>query len=396
LVVGPPREADDFAQSDAFVASAPDTASVEDAVNAQPSMIRPVQRRILPDPVRTILVQRVDQLGDLVCSVPAIRRLREIFPQAKLVGLMTSANLALAESLGLFDEIVTVAFTEDPVAQRRVLPIEAQDALRRTLSPYRFDVAVDLGEGEESRAVLLLSGARFLYGFKDRLAPWLDVGLDFNGHDPINGIEMTPPSRKMLLLVEGLRLMAEEQARPLPNPDRTGLADYGIGPGQRYAVIHAGARLAYTRWPHFDVLVAMLIAQTDLRILLFSDDAPTAERIVAAAGGSDRLQVIAGQIPFAHFDALLSHCAVFVGNDSGPKHLAALRGAPVVSLHMARLNWSEWGQEIAGRIVSRRVPCAGCGIGLHGEDCGKDFACLRHIRPEEVFAAAQDLLETAA
>jgi ADP-heptose:LPS heptosyltransferase len=83
---------------------------------------------------------------------------------------------------------------------------------------------------------------------------------------------------------------------------------------------------------------------------------------------------------------------VFVGNDSGPKHLAALRGVPVVSLHMARLNWSEWGQEMSGRIISRRVPCAGCGIGLDGEDCGKDFACLRHIRPEEVFAAVEELL----
>ena len=68
---------------------------------------------------------------------------------------------------------------------------------------------------------------------------------------------------------------------------------------------------------------------------------------MAAAGGSDRLRVIAGQIPFAHFDALLA-LRVFVGNDSGPKHLAALRGAPVVSLHMARLNWSEWGQEMTG------------------------------------------------
>ena len=392
LVVAPPRAAEEFAQSDAFVRGAPGAASVEEAVNMLPSMIRPVQRRIVPTPVRTILVQRIDQLGDLVCSVPAIRRLREIFPDARLIGLMTPANLALAESLGLFDEIVTVAFTEDPAEQRRVLPVEAQDALRHTLLAYRFDVAVDLGEGEESRAVLLLSGARFLYGFKDRLSPWLDVGLDFNGHDPINGREMTPPSRKMLLLVEGLRMMAEEQARALPNADRAGLADHGIGPGDRYAVIHSGARLAYTRWPHFDALVTLLLARTDLKILLFSDDEDTTRKIVAAADGSDRLRVITGQLPFAHFDALLAHCALFVGNDSGPKHLAALRGAPVVSLHMARLNWSEWGQEVSGRIVSRRVPCAGCGIGLHGDECGKDFACLRHIRPEEVFAAAQELL----
>ncbi len=395
VLVAAPRDPADFVQSDAFVEGAPGAASIEDAVNARPSIVRPVERRLLPDPVRTILVQRVDQLGDLVCSVPAIQRLRALFPEARLVGLLTSANRALADNMHLFDEIVTVDFAESVAERRRVLSIEAQQELRRTLSQYAFDLAIDLSQGDESRPLLLLSGGRFLYGFKDRQSPWLDAGLDFNAHDPINGHEITPPSRKMLLLVEGLRLMMHDQARDVPNPDRAGLSDYGIGEEDRYAVIHAGARLAYTRWPHFDRLAAMLLAQTDLTILLFSDDEAVTQGILAAAAGSSRLHVIEGQIPFAHFDALLSHCALFVGNDSGPKHLAALRGAPVVSLHMARLNWSEWGQEISGRIVSRRVPCAGCGIGLDGEDCGKDFACLRHIRPEEVFAAAQDLLGRA-
>ena len=396
ILVAPPRDADSYPGSDAFVAGTPDASSIDAAVNARPSMVRSVERSILPDPVRTILVQRVDQLGDLVCSVPAIRRLRELFPQARLAGLMTPANVALGESLELFDEIVTVAFSESAVERRRVLPIEAQDRLRRALLPYAFDIAIDLGEGDESRPLLLLSGARFLYGFKDRLAPWLDAGLDFNGHDPINGIEIVPPSRKLTLLVEGLGLMAAEPARVQPNPDCSALADYGLAGGEAYAVVHAGARLPYSRWPHFDALIGMLLARTELKIVLFSDDAATAERIAAEADRSDRLIVIAGQIEFAAFDALLAHCAVFVGNDSGPKHLAALRGAPVVSLHMARLNWSEWGQEMSGRIISRRVPCAGCGIGLDGEDCGKDFACLRHIQPEEVFAAALDLLGTAA
>lgn len=393
ILVAPPAADEELADSDAFVAGPVADASIEEAVNARPSMVRRVERRILPDPVRTILVQRVDQLGDLVCSVPAIRRLRALFPEAKLVGLLTPANATLAERLGLFDEIVTVAFGESAIERRRVLPFEAQDSLRRALLPHRFDIAIDLGEGDESRALLLLSGARFLYGFKDRNAPWLDAGLDFNAHDPVNGIEIVPPSRKMVLLVEGLRMLAENQAQAMPAPDGTDLSAYGIAPDQAFAVVHSGARLAYTRWPHFDALVRMLLERTDLRIILFSDDQATADNIVTAVGGSDRLHVIAGLIPFAHFDALLAQCRLFVGNDSGPKHLAALRGAPVVSLHMARLNWREWGQEMSGRIVSRRVPCAGCGIGLHGEECGKGFACLTHIRPEEVFAAAQELLE---
>ncbi len=102
---------------------------------------------------------------------------------------------------------------------------------------------------------------------------------------------------------------------------------------------------------------------------------------------SPRFRAIAGQLPFDDFDALLSYCAVMVGNDSGPKHLAALRGAPVISLHMARLNWSEWGQEQSGLVISRKVPCAGCGIHRDPDECGKGFACITHISPEEVFDA---------
>jgi ADP-heptose:LPS heptosyltransferase len=392
MLVAPPPAESAYPDSDAFVSVPVGASSIEDAINARPSMIRTVERALLPDPAKTILVQRVDQLGDLVCSVPAIRRLRTLFPAARLIGLMTPANVALAEHLALFDEIVTVDFHEDPIERRRVLPIEAQDRLRRALAPYVFDIAIDLGEGDESRPLLLLSGARFLYGFKDRQSPWLDAGLDFNAHDPINGIEIVPPSRKLLLLVEGLGAMARDQAAPTPNPDRAGLAELGIGPGVSYAVIHAGARLAYTRWPYFAELMHLMLERTDLKIVLFADDLATAERALTEGEHSARLHVIAGQIPFDRFDALLAHCAVFVGNDSGPKHLAALRGAPVVSLHMARLNWSEWGQEMTGRIVSRRVPCAGCAIGLESEDCGKDFACIRHITPQEVLSAVEAVL----
>lgn len=394
VLVGPPVDAADYPASDALVSVSSNPHSVVDAINALPSMVRTVERRLLPDPVRAILVQRVDQLGDLVCSVPAIRRLRALFPDSRLVGLMTPANVALARHLNLFDAIETVDFVEDETERRRLLPIEAQDQLRRTLAPYAFDIAIDLGEGDESRALLLLSEARFLYGFKDRQSPWLDAGLDFNAHDPINGIEIVPPSRKLVLLIEGLAALMRTSAEPACHPDRAGLAALGIGPDDRYAVIHAGARLAYSRWPYFADLMRMMLDATDLRIVLFADDLGTAERALTEGEHSARLQVIAGKTDFAQFDALLAHCDVFVGNDSGPKHLAALRGAPVVSLHMARLNWSEWGQEMTGRIVSRRVPCAGCAIGLDGEDCGKDFACIRHIRPEEVFGAIQAVLET--
>ncbi len=393
LMVTAPQFDPADAQSDAIVPPLADGQPIEEAVNSRPSMVRSAHRRLLPEQIATILVQRTDQLGDLACSAPALQRLRDMFPAARLVGLVTPSNHALAESLGVFDAIETVDFAEDPGEARRILDLEGQARLRDRLAPYRFDLAIDLGEGDDSRPLLLLSGARFLYGFRHRQFTWLDAGLDFGGHDRGNGNDVVPPSRKFLLLIEGLAMLAREQAVPFPNPDRTGLAVHGIAAGDRYVLIHTGARLFFSRWPFFDDLVALLLDRTDRRIVLLGE--PTAQIHGLQERHPGRLVTIAGHLPFAELDALVSHCALFIGNDSGPKHLAALRGAPVVSIHIARNNWSEWGQELSGLILSRQVPCAGCGIGPDGEDCGQDFACIRHIRPDEVLAAALQVLGPA-
>jgi ADP-heptose:LPS heptosyltransferase len=394
LEIAPPLDEETAGSSDAWVPAPVDPHSqIDEAVNGLPSVIRSTERKLLPQQIDTILVQRADQLGDLACSVPALRRLRGLFPKAKLVGLLTPANAALAEALALFDEIVTVDFSEDPTEGRRVLGVDAQRALRRELSRYAFDLAIDLGEGGDSRPLLLLSGARFLYGFRNRQFGFLHAGMDFSAHDPINSNEVLPPSRKFVLLIEGLIALMHGVAEPIPHEGRSALAALGISPGIRYAVIHTGARLFFSRWPGFEALVHMLLDRTDLEVIVLGEN----ESFGAGLGPAQRarLHVISGTLPFEQLDALIGHAALFIGNDSGPKHLAALRGVPTVSIHIPRNNWSEWGQEMSGTIITRRVPCAGCGIAPDGTDCGRNYPCIRRVTPDEVFAAATQALEQA-
>jgi len=169
----------------------------------------------------------------------------------------------------------------------------------------------------------------------------------------------------------------------------------GIDRETRFALLHDGARLQYSRWPHYFELAELILNRTDLHVVLMTDDRAGRDRAPPALAGSDRFHLVDGFLPFDDFDALVSFCAVFIGNDSGPKHLASVRGAKVVSVHLARNNWNEWGQENGGYIVTRKVPCAGCLIGHEPEDCGKDFICLRGIKPEEVFSAVERLIEPA-
>ena len=391
IVVAAPLAEADHPDSDGVITlDQGDARPVQDQVNARPSVVRSAIRTVLPQPPRNVLVLRTDQLGDMVTSIPAMQRLRQLLPDAKLVGLLTSSNAEFAATLGLFDEIIVVDFPDDLLDRRRTMPLDVQDRLRARLAPYRFDLAIDLAESSMSRPLLLLSGAAFLYGFHDRDWPWLTAGFEGNTHDPKNDRETAPHSTRVLALVERLGAMLGRKAAIIRRSDlaRDRLIEpYGIQAGDRFAVLHTGARIAFSRWPHYAELARLLIERTDLKVLLLTDDAALRGRLPQALAQSDRFRLVDQRLAFDDFDALLSFCSVFVGNDSGPKHLAALRGVGVVSIHSARINWNEWGQEMAGSIISRKVPCAGCAIYHDPDECGQDYACVVRIGLDEVFDA---------
>lgn len=388
VMIAPPRDISRYPSSDRIV-DIKNADSLEAAINAAPSMIRPAQRSFFPTPVRTILIMRADQLGDLVCSTPALRRLRSIFPQARLVGLLSKANEALARSLNLFDEILLVDFLDDERQRRRVLSLDAQAALQKTLAPYHFDLAIDTSDSGESRPALLLAQARQIMGFRPGEFYWLSSGFQTSTRDPLNASECVPATTKLMGLIAWIDTLSKSHAQIIRREDLSKdlLADFGLKPEDRYIVLHAGARLTFSRWPHYGKLAALILAQTPYKIVMMADEADYWHKLPPQVQDSDRFQLSTRQLSFDQFDALLSFCDGFVGNDSGPKHLASLRGANVVSIHLARNNWNEWGQEIKGYILSRRVPCAGCSLHHDPEECGKDFACITHIQPEEVFDA---------
>ena len=369
---------------------------LDTAINSRPSLVRPARRALLDPAPQNVLVLRPDQLGDLVCSIPALKRLREILPAARLTLLASPSNAALARTLALFDEVMVTDFRTDPAAGRRTMTLRRQRELRAELHARGFDLAIDLADNSPSRYLLTLSGARSLFGMSGDHYGFLDQGFQLRTRDPANGSEEIAASAKALAMVEALGIALRSHGETLRRTDLSPalLRTHGVTPG-RYAVLHAGARLPFSRWPHYPALAALILDRTDWDVVIIGDNALPPDSLSPRLVGEPRFHLIEHSPPFDELDALVSYCGLFVGNDSGPKHLASLRGVEVVSLHCARNNWSEWGQENRGVIMSRRVPCAGCQIEQHPEECGREIACLRLISPEEVFAAALPLLKDA-
>ncbi|PZU10303.1 MAG: hypothetical protein DI605_06930 [Sphingomonas sp.] len=389
VVIAAPVLESEYPDSDTLVNVDPaDPRSIEEQITTRPSVIRSAKRSLLPGGVRNVMVMRTDQLGDMVASIPALRRLRDLLPEAHIVGLLTGANAELARTLALFDEIIVIDFPDDPIERRRLMSLQAQEALRQRLAPYEFDVAIDLAQSNVSRDLLPLSGAKFIHGTGGEDWPWLQGDFLFSTPDRWNRMDMTPHSTKVLALVESLGALLKTEAPVIRRDDlsRALLDEFGIGAG-RFAVLHAGARIAFSRWPHYGTLAQMLLDRTDLHVLMMTEDAAMRETLPAVLLTNPRFTLVTQRTTFDQFDALISFATVVVGNDSGPKHLASLRGTNVVTLFTARINWAEWGQENVGSIISRRVPCAGCAIFHDPEECGKDFTCIRDIRPQEVFDA---------
>lgn len=397
IAIMPPFAASALPDSDDAVppADPSDPRSLDEQINARPSMIRPSRRALLSTPPKTVLVQRADVLGDLVVTVPAIRRLRAILPEARIVGLLSPANVDFARTLGLFDEIVLTELLFDPWERRRVVTAEAQAKLKADLDRYDFDMAIDLGTAGDSRLLLPLSGAPVLVGFSTLDLPNLTVEVAGAARDPYNGIESVPHTNQAMGLVEWLAAMMRSEPTLLRRDDLDPalLDGLGLRDGD-YIVLHVGGRWEFTRWPYYAQLAEMLLARTELKIVLMSIDPDAHAKLPHSLTGSDRFQLLDRRLAFDELDALLSYCALFIGDDSGVKHLASMRGAKVIGIQNARNNWCEWGHDGAGYIVTRKVPCAGCLIQNYPEsdDCGRDFVCITAIQPAEIYEAALSLL----
>lgn len=384
LYVLPYEENSDLLVSDSYITPvAGDATDLVKEVAERPAKMRSARRGIDRAKVKTIYVQRLDQLGDLSASLDALRDLRTTFSSAKIVFSASRSVIDFVRSFDVVDEYVSIDLKYNFRTEKRFINIDEVNTAFRQLARYDFDLGIDLCPGAETRPILRLSNAKYLIGFDPHRFDFLDFGIDVVSRDKINSKANVSHHSTVRTLVKAIQALCEE----VEAPERR-LRPCGDG-----VVIHTGARHRLNKWSllKYVSLAARLKSVYNLHVTLFVDESDEDNEVLRQL--PDGVSV-SPKVSMQRFVEIVAGAALFVGNDSGPKHMAAALGVPCVSVHVNRLNWGEWGQHGEGIIVTKPVPCAGCGLNVF-EACGLDVVCLNSISVDEVFDACTRTLGSA-
>ena len=354
------------------------------------------------DDIRRILVVKLDHIGDFVTALPAIRRLKRLFPQAKISVLAGPTSKAFASLEPAIDEFIEFSFFHArSELGTRELSIEDFVALAGQLKPRRFDLAVDLRKHLSTRDVLRHTGARFLAGY-DYMGqcPFLDIALEWDGDKALHA-KRGHVVDDLLALVAAIGAAAEsDRALMSPGPEPIPLDQLPARVRALFAkpvvAIHPGAGNTTKQWPeeHFSALIDLLVERNDVNILLVggADEVEIADSLMERGLRPNAVASMAGQTSLVVLPRLLATCVLYIGNDSGPKHIAAAMGLPTIGIHSGVVDATEWGP-IGERAVAvrRAMTCSPCYLAV-AADCPRALACLRGLEVTHVHNLAEAML----
>ncbi len=344
---------------------------------------------------RRVLAVRLDNLGDVLVTTPAIRAIRESVPGAELT-LLASPVGAQAGRLNpdLDDVIVYEAPWMDPWHK---LP---QDSAREeraiaALRERRFDGAIIFTSFRQSP--LPAAYLCYLADIPLRAAASIDGPGSLLTTRHKHPETMMHEVERGLDLVGALGMGADERDLVLHVPDEARAAIAGlVGENRRpLVVIHPGCSMPARTypWDQFAAVADLVVERLGATVVLTgtSDERELVGRIRGRLrpGTPPFTRVVAGELPFAEFCALIEAADLTITNNTGPMHVAAAVKTPTVALFALTNPPEQWGPwRVPHRLLNHDVPCRIC----YSRVCPHEHECLRLVTPEIVVNAAEELL----
>ncbi|MGH9406245.1 MAG: glycosyltransferase family 9 protein [Terriglobia bacterium] len=358
----------------------------------------------LPSGARILLI-RLRSLGDTVLLTPSLRLLKRWRPDLRVSVVLEECFRDLLDGNTCVEEVLTLK------ARRGVGRTLELIRLIRELRSRKFDLCVNLHGGPSSTYLARWSGGRAKAGFFHfRNQRVYDLSIPDARAILSQAVVHTAEHHAAAFFWLGLplqpvspsELYVTQQGKAAWDAERERL---GLAPSCEYAILHPAALFATKQWPpeRFAELGQYLEEQHGLAVIYCCGAGESACLDDVEREAGKPLRRVEGQ-PLRCLIAAIAGAKLFAGNDSGPAHIAAAVGRPVIVIFGSSSSriWRPWtGSQSARdarpgsafRIIQNPYDCNPC----PGDRCYRFDApeCILSVGVEQVRAAADSLLDTA-
>lgn len=347
--------------------------------------LRVAKRPAFAHPPQRILFLLFGAIGDVTRALPLLTRVRRGYPRAHIAWAVEPAAAPLLEEHPALDEVILYDRTKGP---RQFWPF------LQTIRRKKFDLVLDLQRHAKSGLTSLWSGARVRIGFHRRNSKEANYLCNTHTIAPVPNFSLK--LRQYLsfagalgLADDGvhfdLRLRDVEQQRVdrlLADTPRPFVAFFvGSRWSSRFWFPTATAEVARTLWREYAAGTVLLGGRSE---------AAFASRVSAALGNVQATD-LSGRTSVRDLIGIFSRARLGIGPDSGPMHIAAAVGTPVISLWGATspIRSAPWGSK--DFVLGGRAACSPC----YTRNCKIGRACMRRISPERVLDMTRHILDHA-
>jgi lipopolysaccharide heptosyltransferase II len=338
--------------------------------------------------VRRLLCVRLDSLGDVLMTTPAIRAFRQSLPGCHITLLTSAAGARVTRHVPEIDDVIV--FTA-PWMKSGAVSGAGDLAMRDVLASRGFDAAAIFTV--YSQSALPAAYLCYLAGIPLRLAHCRENPYHLVTHwqpDPEPATLVRHEVERQLRLVESVGCFTADQRLSfrVAEEDRRALKCHVLR--HPLVVVHPGASAPSRRYPpeSFARAIDLFAAQTGCQVVLTGEQSerPLVDSIQNSM--KTRALSLAGRLSLGELGALIERADLLVSNNTGPAHIAAALGTPVVDLY-ALTNPQHTPWRVRNRVLFHDVPCRNC----YKSECPQGHHdCLRLVEPERVAAAACELL----
>jgi len=362
-----------------------------------------------------ILVVRLDGIGDFILFTPFLRELRRNYPDSKITLVVIQSVAPLAMPCPYVNEVLVLNPGPADKAISRNLKKSVEFAryvgylvdFADRLLAGRFDLAIQPRWDVDSQLATLitvLSRAPRTVGYSEKTSPeksWCNIGYNHLLTDVLPPGPEQHEAERSLDIIRHLGGSVESTAPEIwwsaeerIHADRF-LVKSRLSGDERLIAFGVGASSPRRQWPFYCELIRLLAPDLNFVPLILAG--PGEERLARQIADVSSAAVLMQQMPLGVVAAVLSRCALFVGNDSGPMHLASAVGLPVVEISCHPIGGDPGHVNSPDRLGPVAQQKAIVRPTMFSENCKggccEDIPhCITTITPEEVASQVMQLL----